>query len=121
MERGKITSKRDWKRELLEYRKSGKRKREWCLECEVPLSTFNGWLAREKKAFKAAEEKGNLSDMENKVEKSPKWIKAEALKNSFSKQNTPITIKIGAFEVLVEKHFDKVVFLEILSAIKELC
>lgn len=117
MEKGKNASKREWKQELSEYRKSGKRKKEWCLEYGVPLSTFNGWLAREKKAFKAAAEK----DPENKVEKSQKWIKADILKDNCSEWTTPITVKIGAFEVLVEKNFSRAVFLEVLLALKKLC
>ena len=117
---------REWQKELMEYRQSGKNKKEWCSERVIPLSTFNGWLAREKKNSKKATvkkdiEKDRFFDMENKVEKSPKWIRADVLKDNFSERTTPITVKIGGFGVLVEKNFDRAVLFEVLSTLKELC
>ena len=115
---------REWQKELMEYRQSDKTKKEWCSEHVIPLSTFNGWLAREKKILKAAAEKVSENDCNSTVNKKAEiksgWIKIEE-SNYFKEQTTPITIKIGGFAVLVEKNFDKIVFAEVLSSLKELC
>ena len=120
------TAQRERQKEVSEYRKSGKTKKAWCSERGIALSTFSGWLARGKKIDKAVAagkdpEKDFFSDMDKKAEIKPKWVKVEPLKYSLSEQNTPITIKIGGFGVLVEKNFDKAVLVEVLSTLKELC
>ena len=48
------TTQREWQREVSEYRKSGKNKKEWCSERGLSLSTLSGWLARKKKIDQAA-------------------------------------------------------------------
>ena len=120
------TAQRERQKEVSEYLKSGKTKKEWCSERGIALSTFSGWLARKKKIDKTAItrkdlDKDCISDMDKKAEIKPKWVRVETLKYNLSDLNTPITVKIGGFGVLVEKNFDKAVLVEVLLALKELC
>ena len=120
------TVQREWQKEVSEYRKSGKTKKEWCSERGIALSTFSGWLARKKKIDKAADAGKDLKNdyisvSDKNTEAKPKWVKLEVEKTGYSVQYTPITVKIGVFGVLVEKNFDKAVLVEVLSTLKELC
>ena len=99
----------NWKDKVLEWQASGKSARVWCLDNDIPTSTFYGWRTRLKKSHK----------LKSMVKPNATKIKQEfvELKDQPS-SSSPLVLEYNGVKIYLQASFDKVALRQCLDCLR---
>jgi hypothetical protein len=98
-----------WKDKVLEWQASGKSIRAWCLENQIPVTTFYGWKARLQKSLK---------------DKSLAKSKAKKIKQEFIELKDPqscdsgLILEYEGVKIHLQSNFDQLILKRCLDCLR---
>lgn len=96
----KVRRKINWDKVMAEYEGSGKSQRQFCIENNLPISSFNTKMSNEKKKV---------------LEKQPVWIATE-----IPVKKSQLEISTGKFKISISD-FSKEMLFDVMEALDRLC
>lgn len=103
----KEKSKKDWEKEIIEFKSSGKTQSAWCREKGISLRRFNYWYCKSKN--------------NNSQNISTNWITFESEKTELSIKSSIINIKIGTTIIETNPEMDVDHLSKILKVVDSIC